>query len=294
MIRVERTRGARALQALFVASLVLGAGDAAAQGTAPANPPAAAGAASPAKAPQGKGAKDAKDPKKDEKPAETESETAATAKVNATENDGKAEEPEKESARAIYFSFDGGFARPDLGGFSNSLSFDKTSANGVTWSVGTGVRLKDIKLGARWRAFDTTEFDLWSVMLEAGYALPLRPVSPGISAHVGYIWDQKLQRPLFASSLPGSRQTVLDPSIDVTGVMVGAEVQAMYWLNKYIRAGGFVGFDMLFLNRSQASLPGTTSPVPEEIRVKPLYTDSGSGVGYVFSIGLRGAFDIGF
>lgn len=292
MIRAFRTRGARALQALIVATLVLGAGNASAQ----AAPPSAPAATAPAKVPQGKGGKK-DDAKKDEKPATAESDAAAaTAKQSAPDEAEKkdAGEAEKESPRAIYFSFDGGFARPDLGGFSNNLAFDKTAANGVTWSVGTGVRLKDVKLGARWRAFDTTEFDFWSVMFEAGYALPLRPVSPGITAHVGYIWDQKLQRPLFASSLPGSRQTVLDPSFDVTGVIVGAELQAMYWLNKYIRAGGFLGFDMLFLNRSQAGLPGTTSPVSEEIRVKPLYTDSGSGVGYVFSVGLRAAFDIGF
>lgn len=283
MIRLDRARGVRALQALLVATFVLGAGEAAAQSTTP--PPA------PAKAAPSKGAKDQKPA-----PEAASASQANAAKTNATPTPEakKEDEEEKEAARAIYLSVDAGFTRPDLGGFSNNLALDKTAANGVTWSVGSGLRLHDLKLGARWRVFDTTEFDLWSVMVEAGYALPIRPVSPGLTVHLGYIWDQSLNRPLFQSSLPGNRQTVLDPRFDVSGAIVGVEAQAMYWLNKYIRAGAFLGFDMLFLSRSQASLPGTTSPVSDEIRAKPLYTDTGSGVGYVFNVGLRGAFDVGF
>lgn len=288
MIRLERTRGVRALQAVLVATFLLGAGgEAFAQSAPPAPAPAS-------KAPSKKDDKDKK--KEQEKAAQTtETETAAAgAKTDAKAPDEATPKEEKEASRAIYVSADIGFTRPDIGGISNSLSFDRTAANGVTGSVGAGLRLKDIKLGARWRVFDTTEFDFWAFMLEAGYSLPMRPVSPGIVAHVGYMYDQKLNRSLFRSSIPGDRQTVLDPDVDVHGAIVGAELQAMYWVSRYVRAGGFLGFDFLFLNRPEAGLPGSTFPIPDDIRQKPLYTESGSSVGFLFNVGIRGAFDVGF
>ena len=293
MIRLERARGVGALQALLVASFLLGAGGEALAQSTPSSP---AAPSSGSKAPSKKDDKDKDKKKKDEKaPETTETENAAAgAKADATAPEEPAPKEEKESPRAIYVSADIGFTRPDIGGISNSLSFDRTAANGVTGSLGAGLRLKDLKIGARWRVFDTTEFDFWAFMLEAGYSLPMRPVSPGIVAHVGYMYDQKLNRSLFRSSLPGERQTVLDPDVDVHGAIVGAELQAMYWLSRYVRAGAFLGFDFLFLTRPEAGLPGSTFPIPDDIRAKPLYTESGSSVGYLFNVGIRGAFDVGF
>lgn len=288
MMRLASTRSAVSARALsvLVSVLVLGAsGEAFAQATSP--------AAKPAPAKGSKGDQKKKEETKQTTTTETEA-TAMGAKTNAPVETPKAEPEEKEATRAIYVSGDLGFTRVDLGALSNSLAFDKTAANGVAWSFAAGLRLKDFKVGARWRVWDTTEFDLWSFMLEGGYSMPLRPVSPGIMAHVGYVWDQSLQRPLYASSIPGNRQTVLDPNVDVHGLVAGVEGQAMYWVSKYVRVGAFVGFDLLFLSRPAAGLPGSVFPLTSDITSKPLYTEDGSGIGYTFNVGLRGAFDVGF
>lgn len=292
MMRLARTRcagSARAIPAL-VAALVLGVSvPAFAQTT-----PSGGTPSSPSGQKPGKGAKDKRQAEKQTQQNETEAAANAAKTNQPVETPPEKPKEEKEVDRAIYISADVGFTRMDLGGLSNNLAFDKTAANGVTWSVGAGLRLKDLKLGVRWRVNDTTEFDFWTFMLEAGYSLPLRPVSPGFTAHLGYIYDQSLQRALFRSSVPGERLTVLDPNVDVHGVNVGVEAQAMYWVSRYVRAGAFLGFDLNFLSRPEAGLPGSTFPIPDEIRNKPLYTESGSSVGYTFNVGLRGAFDVGF
>lgn len=288
----RRSTATRALRRLALSSLVLGALIAAdaREALAQSTPPAP-------KSTDGKGGKDKGAKDKDAKDKDAKPDPAAPAEPSAAEAP-KAEpeekrDPEKEDAHAITMSFDLGFTRPDLGGFSNGLDFDKTAANGLTYSLAAGLRMRNMRFGARWRVFDTTEFDLWSVMLEAGYTLPLRPVSPGFVAHLGYVWDQKLQRPVYAGSIP-PRTTVLDPDVDLRGMIVGGEVQAMYWLTKFLRAGAYLGFDLLFLGRPTAGLPGTTFPLTDEYRSKPLYNEAGSGLGYALSIGVRGAFDVGF
>ncbi len=293
MIRLSRAAsGSRVLLPVVLAALVVGtAGNAAAQSSSQ------GGTTKPAPGAPAKGApsddakrKDAKEQPK----VETQAAVASQRGNVPVEETAHKPDEEEEAKRAITLSADIGFTRMDLGAFTNTLAFDKTGANGVTWSLGAGLRLDHIKLGLRWRVFDTTEFDFWSFMFEAGYTLPFRPVSPGVMAHVGYVFDQTLQRPLYQSSLPGQRLTVLDPDIAVRGVMLGGELNAAYWVTKVARVGAFLGFDLLFLNRPQAGLPGSTFPLADDIRSKPLYTESGNGLGYTFMVGLRGAADIGF
>lgn len=208
-------------------------------------------------------------------------------------SDATAEKKEEaEKKRAVYMNFDLGFTRPDLGGFSDNLGFDKTAANGATYAIGAGLRLGDLRFGAKWRAFDTTEFNLWAFMAEVGYSFPSRPFAPGIVAHLGYVKDEGLERRLFRNSLPPG---ALDaPDVDLRGAIVGAELQAMYWVSAFLRAGAYLGFDVLMLSRPRAGQPPALYPVPDETLAKPLYSESGSGVGYALSIGARGAFDIAF
>jgi hypothetical protein len=197
-----------------------------------------------------------------------------------------------ESKKAIYFSGDLGFTRSDLGGISDKTGFDRTVANGVLYGLSTGVRLNDLRFGGRWRVYDTTEFQLWTLALSAGYGLPLRPVSPVFSAHVGYVFDQHVEEALFRKALPPG--TLLPPDIDLKGLLVGLDVNASYWVTKFFRLGAFIGADFMFLSREKASLPQSIFGVPAEFAANPLYTDSGSSVGLNVNFGLRGAFDIGF
>lgn len=197
-----------------------------------------------------------------------------------------------ESAKAIYLSGDLAFTRSDLGGISDNLGFDRTVANGFLYGLSGGLRLKDLRFGMRWRVYDTTEFTLWTVALAAGYAMPLRPVSPIFSAHLGYVFDQKLQSALFRSSLPEGN--VLPPDVDVKGLLLGVDANASYWITKFLRLGAFIGADVMFLHRAKAAFPQSLFGPTPEFNAMPLYSDSGSSLGLNVNLGLRGAFDIGF
>ncbi|HVJ90222.1 MAG TPA: hypothetical protein VM580_10500, partial [Labilithrix sp.] len=197
-----------------------------------------------------------------------------------------------ETPKAIYLSADIAMTRSDLGALSDKTGFDRTAANGVLYGVSGGLRLRDLRLGARWRVYDTTEFSLWTVALSAGYGLPLRPVSPVFSAHVGYVFDQVVQAGLIRRSLPEGN--LLSPNVNVKGLLFGLDVNASYWVTRFLRLGAFVGADLMFLSREKVSMPQSIYGPTPELATNPLYSDSGSAVGLNFNVGLRGAFDIAF
>lgn len=209
-----------------------------------------------------------------------------------TADPAKAQPEEKEATRAVFVSGDIAFTRIDLGGISDNLAIDKEGANGLLYGFAAGLRLQNLRVGARWRVFDTTEYNLWSIAGTVGYGLPIRPLSPVFSANIGYVWDQKIQPGAFSSSLPPG--TVLPPDVDLRGLLVGLDVNASYWITKFLRVGAFIGTDFFFLSRPKANLPGTIFPIDETFRDKPLYSETGSGISYTINLGLRGAFDIGF
>jgi hypothetical protein len=71
-------------------------------------------------------------------------------------------------------------------------------------------------------------------------------------------------------------------------------VVASYWLTSFLRLGPFIGFDATILSRSQAEVPRAVTSIDAETRAKPLYTETGSGLGYMLNIGIRGTGDIAF
>jgi hypothetical protein len=214
---------------------------------------------------------------------------APTAEASTTP---AATETDKDDPRAVYLSADFGFARPDLGAFSDSLAFDKTKANGYLVGFGVGYRHKALRIGARFRDTSTTEFSLWSLMGEVGIGLPFRPLTPIIMVHAGYMFDAGIERAVVSSSLPPGN--VLTPNIDLDGLVLGIEAQAAYSLSKFFRLGPFLGFDMTFLHRAQPRPPQSLFPLTDETRNNALFGDSGSGVGYVINLGIRVTGDIAF
>ena len=271
----SRVLALRIVGAPMVAAAILAfAPTAAAQGT-----PAGTGTATTA-------------PKKtDPKKAEAAPATA-TATVEASTAKPAAEDDSKDVNRAVYISVDIGFTRADVGGISNNTGFDKTSVNGFFGGLGLGYRYKDLRIGARFRDSDTTEYSLWSVMGEIGYGLPFRPVSPVLFAHAGYMFSNGVERGAIASALPAGN--VLTPQVQLDGLVVGGELVASLWLTKFLRVGPFLGVDFSWLHRSQVALPQSIVPITADTRNNALYNDSGSGVGYLLSIGIRGTGDIGF
>jgi hypothetical protein len=211
----------------------------------------------------------------------------ATATPAATETD-----KDKDDPRAIYLSADFGFARPDLGAFSDNLAFDKTAANGILAGIGIGYRYKALRIGGRFRDTSTTEFSLWSLMGEVGYGLPFRPLTPIIMVHAGYMFDAGVERSVIGSSLP--RGNILTPNIELDGLVLGIEANAAYSITKFFRVGPFLGLDMTFLHRSQPPPPQSIVPLTDDVRKNALFGDSGSGVGYVLNLGLRVTGDIAF
>ena len=198
----------------------------------------------------------------------------------------------KESPKAIYFSGDIAFTRSDLGGISDNTGLDRTVANGFLYGVSAGLRLKDFRFGGRWRVHDTTEFTLWTLALSAGYGLPLRPVSPIFSAHVGYVFDQHVEEALFRRSLPDG--VILPPDVDVKGILAGVDINASYWITKFLRLGAFIGADLMFLSREKVAIPQSIFGPDPAVANQPLYAGSGSSIGLNMNLGLRGAFDIAF
>jgi hypothetical protein len=203
----------------------------------------------------------------------------------------KVDEDDGEAPRAVFFAADVAFTRSDLGMIVDDLSFDQTGANGTMYGVTGGYRTKSLRLGLRWRVYDTTEFDLWSFAVSVGYALPMRPITPIFSAHLGYVFDQRIERPIFKSSLPEGN--IIPPNVDVKGVMLGIDANAAYWVTSFLRFGPFLGADLMVLHRAQAPLPQSLfGPTPDVNRL-PLYTESGASLGLNLNIGIRGAFDVG-
>ncbi|HVH43859.1 MAG TPA: hypothetical protein VM925_16010 [Labilithrix sp.] len=241
-------------------------------------------------------AQPAADPKTDPKVAPQTEPSAATDDKKQGEAAPEEQKEELDTSvevdKAIYFSGDLAFTRSDLGVIADNSGFDRTAANGVLYGLAAGLRLKDLRFGVRWRVYDTTEFALWNFSLSAGYGLPLRPVSPVFSAHLGYVFDQSIEPGLFTKSLPEGTQ--LPPNVDVKGILAGVDVNASYWVTRFLRLGLFIGFDLMFLSREKAALPQSIYGVPPETPNNPLFSDSGTSLGLNMNAGLRGAFDIGF
>lgn len=223
--------------------------------------------------------------------------TPGAAPASTLANDAKpatadGDRAKKDAHRAVYLSADIGFQRVDVGAFSDNTGFDKTGANGFLGGFGIGFRYEQFRIGGRFRSTSTTEYSLWSLMGEVGYGLPFRPIAPSIFLHAGYVFDVGVERAVVASSLP--RGNVLTPDVDLNGVVVGGELVASYWFSQFLRLGPFIGFDVTVLSRSQANLPQSLFPLEDVTRAKPLFSESGGGLGYVMSIGLRGTGDISF
>ena len=197
-----------------------------------------------------------------------------------------------EAAKAIFVTADIGYTRADMSTIAaSSMAFDSGSANGLLLGLTGGLRLKEWQYGLKYRVYDASTFTLWSFSASVSYALKPRPVTPIIEGHLGYVFDQSIDRKVFESSLPAG--TILPPDVNVKGVILGGEASANYWLTTWFRAGAFIGLDFMFLSREKASAPQSTFGPNDEFNAKPLYNESGFGIGINFNVGIRGSFEIG-
>lgn len=203
-----------------------------------------------------------------------------------------ADDADREEKRAVYLSGELGFVHANLGAISDNLAFDKSKASGLLAGLGLGYRFKALRIGARFRDASTSEFSLWSLMGEVGFGLPFRPLTPVIFLHAGYVFDEGVERSVYASSLPSG--TILEPKVHLEGLVLGAEAYAAYSVTKVFKIGPFVGFDMTFLHRPQPNPPKSAFPSADENANSALFSGSGSGVGYMINLGIRATGDIAF
>lgn len=197
-----------------------------------------------------------------------------------------------EAQKAVFITADLGYTRTDMSTIAaSSMAFDSGSANGLLLGLTGGLRLKDWAYGLRYRVYDASNFTLWTFSASVSYALKPRPVTPIIEGHLGYVFDQSIDRKVFESSLPEG--TILPPDVDVKGLILGGEGSANYWLTTWFRVGAFIGLDFMFLSREKAPLPQSTFGPTPEVETLPLYKDSGFGIGVNINVGLRGSFEIG-
>lgn len=243
-------------------------------------------ASSPAHAQKGRGTP----------PATKGTPTTTTESTSASATTEPKPEPESNERKknGLLFSLEFGVGRSSLNAFSDSLDFDKAAANGLLYGIGAGVRLNDIRLGLRFRSQSTTEFTLWSALVEAGYGIKLEPLEPIFLLHLGYSWNQELERATISGSLPPGN--LLQPEVDLHSFVIGAEVNALYSINQTVKVGPFIGFDFLVVERdqvpfAQSIFPGGTS---QAFKDKPLYNEEGHGTGYNLNLGIRGVLDFGF
>jgi hypothetical protein len=200
--------------------------------------------------------------------------------------------PPEEFSKAIYLWADIGFTRSHVGVVESDLGLDKTAANGVLYGVAGGLRLRQLLFGLRWQLHDTTEFSLWTISATVGYELAMRPITPVISGHLGYVFDQEVQAGAFRSSLPEGN--VLPPNVDLQGALLGVDVSAGYRLNEVIRVGAFLGADLMYLVRPKVGPPQSLFGPTPELDSNPLYSTTGHSMGLNLSAGFRGVFDVGF
>ena len=202
------------------------------------------------------------------------------------------DDPNTEDTKAVYLTADLGFALPNIGAFSNKLAFDKTTSDGFLAGLGVGYRHKAFRGGFRFRATDTGQYTLWAMMGEIGWGLPLKPITPVILIHAGYMFNTNVERSAIASYLPSTNQ--LTPDISLNGLVLGGEIYGAYAVTKFFKVGPFIGFDLTFLHRAQPDLPQSTQPLGPETTQNALFGDSGHGVGFIFNVGLRVTGDVGF
>lgn len=229
--------------------------------------------------------------KKDAAAEEAKRETAHAAPEPPKDEKKEDDEVEPRSPTAIYASGELAVTRSDVGLIVDDTGFDRTGANGLAYALAAGYRKGDRRYGLRWTVHDTTELTLWSLALSAGYELPMKPLTPVLSAHLGYVFTRSMQAGLFRSSLPEG--TVEPPTVRMRGALLGIEAEASYWLASYFSVGPFLGADLMLLSREKAELPRSIFGIPAELPDEPLYRESGTGLGVNFTLGVRGTFDVG-
>lgn len=182
---------------------------------------------------------------------------------------------EEDSGRGLQFVWlnaEVGYQYVDLGALSGSgllpspeavdaLALDPTQS-GLSFGGGAGVRLLYFTFGARFRYGAFSQFDLWSLLGEAGFRIPYGNFEPYVNVGAGYVT---------LTSIDAARQeaTAGAGSLQIRGVDVRMALGFDYHLSDTFSVGPQLGADLLLLSRpGVAGAPGGA-----------VYAADGSSVG---------------
>lgn len=168
---------------------------------------------------------------------------------------------------------------------SSSFAIEKTSSAGPAFSLGAGIRLLILELGARLRYNALSAFNLWQANAEIGLKIPVGALDLLLAAHGGYSFVGSLDD---ANKATSTSAPTSNDAVKIRGFNAGADVALDYYLTRNFSVGVGGLADFLYLNRPAVAIPaGLSAEQQAAVKSDPLYQKSGSSAGLQFGGALR-------
>lgn len=149
----------------------------------------------------------------------------------------------------------------------------KSTQTGLMFGGGLGLRLIFLTLGARFRLGTFSDWQLWTLNLEAGFRIPIGIVEPYFTFGGGYASIGSFDTGNIGSGFNSS-------GVDITGFDVRGGFGVDVYLSENFSIGGNLTGDLMFLKRPRVEMPDTGALPPDEAaRVQRVYANDGSSIG---------------
>jgi hypothetical protein len=172
---------------------------------------------------------------------------------------------------------------------ADTLAIEKSDGAGPLGSVGLGLRLVILSLGARMRYNAFSAFKMWQANAEVALKIPISSIDLLVGILGGWAWLGSLG----SGSLSTSTQRSAN-DVSVSGFNGGLDLGFDYYITPLFSLGLAANGDFLYLKRPPVPIPAGVPPEQEAaIKADPLYQNSGTGVGFGFGTALRLGFHFG-
>ncbi|HEX9621185.1 MAG TPA: hypothetical protein VF989_13670 [Polyangiaceae bacterium] len=212
-------------------------------------------------------------------PPDAAPETAAPPPYSETENDLRRAE-EKDSGRGLEFFWLNGEIGVNHLGLQTFNANDLVDAEivestqtGLLFGGGLGLRLIFLTLGARFRLGTFSDWQLWTLNLEAGLRIPFGAVEPYFTFGGGYASIGSFDAGNIGSGFNSD-------GVDITGFNLRGGFGLDVYLSENFSIGGNLTGDLMFLKRPRVEMPDVGNLPPEQaMRVQEVYGNDGSSIG---------------
>jgi hypothetical protein len=188
---------------------------------------------------------------------------------------------ERDSGRGlefVYFHLEGGFEFAGLDTITKSGTLvpagAASSAVGPLFGLASGLRLLYFTIGPRFRFAHTTDWDLWTLNLDAGWHIPLGRLEPHGEIGVGYAKLGHSADNLFAA----------DRGVSVSGFDARLGGGVDYYATNVFSIGAAVDLEILRLARSSIAV------LPTDPAQAASFTSSASSLGFTATVCAVGGF----